>query len=72
MGASPMILTYIQEQQMNKLFSDLNWTFPLAIRQRMAEDITNFGHITLATRRIQNDFLFSMNDQALKDYQAGY
>lgn len=56
----------------NRLHSEHSWTFPLEIRQRMAEDITNFGHITLATRRIQNEFLFSMNDQALKDYQAGY
>lgn len=57
---------------MYRLFSEHSWTFPLEIRQRMAEDITNFGQITTWTKELQDDFFIHMNDQEIKDYQAGY
>ena len=57
---------------MPHLFSDPAWTWPTFIRQRMADDIRDFGKILPITRIIQEDWMLELGEVEYQEYLKGF
>lgn len=56
---------------MLRIFSDPAWTYPLYIRQRMADDLRDYGRITSTTLAMKQDFALEMGYEDFEQWVKG-